>query len=266
MGWVAQIVSDELPGAFVHSVRIGNSENADQNAGFFGNLNTQLGQVCNDLAGIPELHQGVNMIGFSQGGLFLRALVQRCTWLQPKVLLTFGSPHMGVAKVPECTDPSSAMCRWMRQLASKGVYSWYIRDHVVQAQYFKDPARLSQYLQYSIFLPDINNELDEKNEQYKKRLSSLERLVLVQFSEEQMISPPGSAWFGFTDEDGNDIPVQNTTMYKEDWLGLRKLHQANKVEFEMIDGPHMSIAEDVLRGLVSKHFAANKDSQLFRIQ
>jgi palmitoyl-protein thioesterase len=51
--------------------------------------------VCEQLAKVPELSNGFNAIGFSQGGLFMRAYVERCN--QPKVrhLITFGSPHGG---------------------------------------------------------------------------------------------------------------------------------------------------------------------------
>ncbi|KAJ2424773.1 hypothetical protein GGF41_002663, partial [Coemansia sp. RSA 2531] len=164
MGVITGIIQDELPGVFVHSVQLGSSVGADRNAGFFGNINNQIDTVCDSLSAIEELQDGVNLMGFSQGGLFLRALVQRCPAIRAKVLVTFGSPHGGVARIPECASSGDTLCQWMRQLASKGVYSWYIRDHVIQAQYFKDPERIDQYLQYNIFLPDINGELEERND------------------------------------------------------------------------------------------------------
>lgn len=37
-----------------------------------GNVNAQVAEVCDKLEGMKELKQGFNMIGFSQGGQFLR--------------------------------------------------------------------------------------------------------------------------------------------------------------------------------------------------
>ncbi|KAJ2699989.1 hypothetical protein H4218_002307 [Coemansia sp. IMI 209128] len=266
MGVIIGIIRDELPGVFVHSVQLGSSEGADRNAGFFGNVNNQIDSVCESLSAIEELQDGVNLMGFSQGGLFLRALVQRCPAIKAKVLVTFGSPHGGVARVPECNSSDDTLCQWMRQLASKGVYSWYIRDHVIQAQYFKDPERIDQYLQYNIFLPDINGDLEERNEAYRERILALDKMVLYKFSEDKMIHPAMSPWFGFVDADGNDIPVQNSAMYKDDWLGLRGLDEAGKLSMLSLDGPHMHIGEDVIHDIVAEHFGASEKAAPFYVQ
>ncbi|KAJ2745433.1 hypothetical protein GGI20_002187 [Coemansia sp. BCRC 34301] len=266
MGVITSIIREELSGAFVHSVQLGASVGADRSAGFFGNINNQVDAVCDSLSEIEELQDGVNLMGFSQGGLFLRALVQRCPTIQAKVLVTFGSPHGGVARIPECASSGDRLCQWMRQLASRGVYSWYIRDHVIQAQYFKDPERIDQYLQYNIFLPDINGDLEDEEvryDVYRKRILALDRMVLYRFSEDKMIYPDMSPWFGFVDAEGNDVPVQNTTMYKEDRLGLRGLDEAGKLSFISLEGPHMHIGEDVLRSIVAEHFGASSQPPFY---
>ncbi|KAI7824974.1 Alpha/Beta hydrolase protein [Kickxella alabastrina] len=256
MGAVAQTIKDELPGVFVHSVRLGSSEGADRNAGFFGNLNSQVDSVCSDLTKIPQLQgRGINMMGFSQGGLFLRALIERCPNISARALVTFGSPHSGVARVPECASEGDVLCNWMRQLAARGVYSWYVRDHVIQAQYFKDPRRLDQYLQHNIFLPDINGEIAEhRDKAYGERIRALEKMVLVRFSEDNMIYPAASSWFGFVDERGNETSLHESQMYAEDWLGLRELDESNRLSFVLLPGKHLSIGTDNLRKIISEHF------------
>ena len=55
---------------------------------------------------------------------------------------------------------------------------------MVQAQYYKDPNNLEGYLSFNPFLPDINNELDQRSEQYARNLASLEKLVLYRFAED----------------------------------------------------------------------------------
>ncbi|KAJ2551602.1 hypothetical protein EV175_003630 [Coemansia sp. RSA 1933] len=255
MGTVVAAIKEELPGVFVHSVKLGSTESTDRNAGFLGNVNTQLDQVCEDLGNIKVLQNGVNMMGFSQGGLFLRALIQRCPLLRTRTLVTFGSPHGGISKIPECASDSDFMCKWARQLASRGVYSWYVRDHVVQAQYFKDPERLDQYLKYNIFLPDINSDLGKTNQEYRGRIAALEKMVLVRFSDDTLISPASSSWFGFVDADGVEVPLRNTTLYKEDRLGLRELDTNQRLVFVTLDGKHMNIGETELRRIVAKYFS-----------
>jgi palmitoyl-protein thioesterase len=43
---------------------------------------------------------------------------------------------------------------------------------------------MAEYLQYNSFLPDINNERPEKNEQYAKNMAALSNFVLFKFKED----------------------------------------------------------------------------------
>ncbi len=60
--------------------------------------------MCEELRAVPELANGYNGIGFSQGGQFLRAVVERCQHLGPRAskLITMGAQHQGVANIPGC--------------------------------------------------------------------------------------------------------------------------------------------------------------------
>ena len=58
------------------------------------------------------------------------------------VLVTMGGQHQGVMNVPECWNPSfnqtpSAVCAAVQTALGFGAYLPFIRDHLVQAQYFK---------------------------------------------------------------------------------------------------------------------------------
>lgn len=48
----------------------------------------------------------------------------------------------------------------------------------------QDPLQIDSYLRYNIFMPDINNERDDKNAAYADNLASLQRLVLFRFDED----------------------------------------------------------------------------------
>jgi hypothetical protein len=49
------------------------------------------------LASDPNLKDGFNAVGFSQGGQFLRAYVERCNNPPVHNLITFGGQHMGMS-------------------------------------------------------------------------------------------------------------------------------------------------------------------------
>lgn len=50
----------------------------DMISSFYGNMNEEIAKVCRFLRDQSDLKAGFNMVGFSQGGQFSRALVQRC--------------------------------------------------------------------------------------------------------------------------------------------------------------------------------------------
>ena len=93
-----------LPGVFIHSVRVGKTPEEDRKRSLLDNMNRQIKEVCDQLAGIPELADGFNAIGLSQGGQFLRAYVERCNKPRVKKLITLGSQHQGVMSLPGCIE------------------------------------------------------------------------------------------------------------------------------------------------------------------
>ncbi|CAO3637322.1 unnamed protein product [Cunninghamella blakesleeana] len=193
MGKIIELIKSQLPDTFVHSIAVAESPNDDRNAGFFGIINKQVDDVCEQLIKIPELSEGFDAIGFSQGGLFLRAYVERCNQPKVRTLITFGSPHGGVSDIPNCTDKFDFKCTLMRSMVKGGVYTDYVQHHVIQAQYYKDPLSMKRYLEQNIFLPSINNELNIKNSTYRDHLSSLENFIMIKFIDDQMVKPAETA-------------------------------------------------------------------------
>jgi palmitoyl-protein thioesterase len=102
-------LQEELPGVFVHSVRIGNSPEEDRKKTILDSANRQVEEVCEQLKGIPELSKGFNAVGMSQGGLLMRAYVERCNDPPVKRLITLGSPHQGVMAMPGCKETNAGL-------------------------------------------------------------------------------------------------------------------------------------------------------------
>ncbi|CAG8656019.1 9543_t:CDS:2 [Funneliformis mosseae] len=259
MGKVQQVIKDALPGIYTYSIMLGDNEREDKKFSFFGNINDQLIKVC-DLLKIDEnLKYGFDAIGFSQGGQFLRAYVQRCNDPPVHNLITFGSQHSGISDLPGC-EKGDGLCQLMRTIARRGVYSNYVRTHIIQAQYYKDPKILDIYLEKNIFLPDINNELF-KNETYKTNLQSLNKLVLIRFTEDKTVVPKDSAWFSFYNSEGELLDLFHQPIYTEDWIGLKSLYENGKLEFKDCEGAHMQIPLEYLIQQVIPYLGSDIDDE-----
>lgn len=118
------------------------------------------------------------------------------------------------------------------------------------------------------FLADINNEApDSRNRTYVQNLASLNKLVLVLFTEDKTVVPKESGWFGAEEivDDGysvlrhqipltpqakNIVPMQKLPIYTEDWIGLRQLDERGGIVFKTCKGLHMQLG-DCWKGLVA---------------
>jgi len=70
----------------------------------------------------------------------------------------------------------------------------------------------------------------------------------IQFENDTVIVPKESSWFGFY-PDGDlthVLPVQETKLYIEDWIGLKALVVAGKVQFVNVTGDHLIMADEDL--------------------
>ena len=65
----------------------GGSFASDMASSYYGDMNEEIAKVCRFLREQDDLKGGFNMIGFSQGGQFSRAVVQRCRFC-PAVCLS----------------------------------------------------------------------------------------------------------------------------------------------------------------------------------
>jgi hypothetical protein len=77
-----------------------------------------------------------------------------------------------------------------------------------------------------MFLPYLNNERDHpKSSSNKKRFESLNFLAMIKFSQDPIIYPLESSWFGESLADGSVVPMEETHIYKENKFGLKTLNE-----------------------------------------
>ncbi|KAL4966020.1 palmitoyl-protein thioesterase family protein [Aspergillus stella-maris] len=253
---VASLADAVNPGTYVHIIHIGDSASADRQATFIGNVTDQLSTVCDQLAAEPILSTApaVNALGFSQGGQFLRAYVERCNFPPVRNLVTFGSQHNGISEFQVC-GWADFVCHGAEALLRLGRWSNLAQSQFVPAQYYRDPADLDTYLENSNFLADVNNERVLKNVTYKENLATLNRFAMFMFEDDKMVHPKETSWFAEVDSASGDvIPLRERDIYKEDWLGLKELDDKGALEFGTLKGEHMQLADDDLVTVFKEYF------------
>eukprot|EP01116_Phalansterium_solitarium_P012937 TRINITY_DN296_c0_g2_i2.p2 TRINITY_DN296_c0_g2~~TRINITY_DN296_c0_g2_i2.p2 ORF type:complete len:310 (+),score=98.16 TRINITY_DN296_c0_g2_i2:45-974(+) len=241
MGAVKKQIEKSVPGTYVYSVEIGGSIAADELHGYIGNANDQVAFVCEKVKNDPNLKNGFNAVGFSQGSQFLRAYVERCNNPPVYNLVTMGGQHMGVADLPNCVSPNRTICDAVETLLSFPAYDPFVQRHSIQAEYFHDPMKESEYLAANILLPDINNERPTKNVTYRQNLISLNHFAMFQFMEDTVVVPRESEWFGYYAPGSNSqlVPMTQTPGYQGDWIGLKTLDTQGKLSLGKCPGNHM---------------------------
>lgn len=103
-------------------------------ASFFGNAREQVEKAHAQIAATPQLAHGYDAIGFSQGGQFLRSLAQSFPEPRMHTLITLGSQHMGVARLPPCSE-GDFLCKASEWALKAGAWTGYAQSHIVPAQY-----------------------------------------------------------------------------------------------------------------------------------
>ena len=243
MQCLANTIEKTHPGIEIHSIYIEEDGSDDKSASVWGDALTQIGKVCDQIKNLPYDEDTVfNGMGFSQGGLFIRSLVQTCD-IKFNNVITVGSPQNGFADLPEC-EPDNMMCKTRNKLIKNSLYTDYMQNNNIQAQYFRDVEQYDTYIEKSAYLKYVNNELF-KDLVYYERLTALNKFVMILFDQDETLVPKETAWFYDIDKvTGELIPFNQTESYKDDLLGLRKLDKENKVDFLSIDDLHLRLSED----------------------
>ena len=111
--------------------------------------------------------------------------------------------------------------------------------------YFRAKGNFKDYdLKTNNFIADLNNDYKTKNITYRERFLILEKVVLIMNEDDRILHPPSSAWFEFHDRWGNFVvPLRKSQFYIDDYIGLRKLDEENKVNFIKLPGRHLYVTD-----------------------
>ncbi|KAK4475174.1 hypothetical protein MN116_000772 [Schistosoma mekongi] len=243
---LAKAIEDEVPGTYVKCITTSNSIIEDIKDTYFMPINNQLEYVCRIIQEDRNFSNGLHMIGISQGGLFVRALVQKCSFRKVGAVISIGGPQQGIFGLPKCfVEGFIHLCLLVNELLSYGAYTKLVQSHVVQAQYWHDPLKEDVYRKYSQFLADINQE-NQINEIYREKVKNIQRLVLVKFLNDTTLIPKESEWFGFYQKGSlsNITSLHDSILYREDRLGLQALDRRGDLHLIEKDGDHLHFDAD----------------------
>jgi palmitoyl-protein thioesterase len=264
---VASLAKEVNPGTYVYIIRLADDASSDRSATFFGNLTTQIQSVCDDLASHEVLSKApaINALGFSQGGQFLRGYIERCNDPPVRNFVTFGSQHNGIAEFQAC-GITDWLCKGAMALLHSNTWSSFVQARLVPAQYYKSVNATTgkptdEYLEYSNFLADINNERKEKNKTYKENMEKLENFAMYMFENDTVVIPKETSWWGQVNNltEGTATPLKELPIYKEDWLGLKKLDEEKKLHFRLVENvDHMRFTDKLLTKVFEDFFAPHK--------
>ena len=205
--------------------------------GQIGSLAHEIAKGCQELEKESEhLASGFTLVGMSQGGLIARAILQTCSVGKfVRRLLTYGSPHNGVALIPH-TKPDD----WINTIAVPMCYLQLFELGVGPCGYMRSLRFFSKYLNSGITLLDINNE-KTINQAYKERIQSLDLLMTVEFEKDTMVQPRTSGTFGFfKDASYSSVgEMEEQELFKEDRLGLRLLEESGRLFRCRIPADHL---------------------------
>lgn len=211
----------------------------------------QVLEIGRDIANISASHpNGINLIGYSQGGLIARGIVQTFPNVSVNTFISLSSPQAGQygAGFLHLVFPGLVKDTVWELFYSK------VGQHTSVGNYWNDPYHQQLYESYSVYLPYINNEIEsEKSAEFKENMLRLKRLVLIGGPSDQVITPWQSSQFGYYDGNETVIEMHEQDIYKEDRIGLKTLEKTGRLHLVTVPGVnhfnwHMnvSIVDDCL--------------------
>ncbi|VDO09054.1 unnamed protein product [Rodentolepis nana] len=252
---LCEMIANEIPGTYVLNLIIG-SATMDRINSFFMPINEQLDIVCKKVHSDPRLANGFHLIGFSQGGLFVRALAQRCPPKKLGSVISIGGPQQGIFGLPFCPNATSIpLCQYLRDLLSKTAYNDLVQSSFVQAQYWHDPMNEKLYRAKSRFLAEINQE-NIVNSTYRENLLKAKNLVLVRFMSDVTVIPGISEWFGFYRNGSSEstYDYKESKQYATDSLGLKTLNGQGRLHLLSLPGRHLQFSDYWFRTVIIRQF------------
>lgn len=154
-----------------------------------------------------------------------------------KNLISLGGPQQGVHHYPNCQSKFGSLCGFLPSIVNSLGYYWPFQSMMAPITYWHDTDE-QNYRRGSSFLAIINNE-NNYNANYVINLHNIKRMILVKYEHDKAIVPNSSAWFGYFDKNKVEYPMEQTSTYQLDKLGLEALKASGKLILLLAPGEHL---------------------------
>ncbi|XP_050685480.1 lysosomal thioesterase PPT2 homolog isoform X2 [Leptidea sinapis] len=228
MEMISRRIQEKHPGTKVYNV------NRFESWSSLETMWHQVLEIGQDVANISSQYpDGINLIGYSQGGLVARGIVQTFPNVSVSTFISLSSPQAGQygAGFLHVVFPGL-----VKESAYELFYS-RVGQHTSVGNYWKDPYHQSLYETYSVYLPFINNHIKSaKSDDFKANLLRLKRLVLIGGPDDNVITPWQSSQFGYYGVNDTVIEMYNQEIYVNDSIGLRTLDKSGRLHVVTVPG------------------------------
>ena len=258
---ITKAVGNDL-GSYSVCIPTGANHSSDTDNGFFMSMNNNVDIFAANIRNDTELAHGFNAIGFSQGNSVIRGYIQKYNDPPVKTFLSVHGTVMGVAGFPNCKPDGllGPVCRILAESLGDTAYEQKTQDSLFQADYFRDPKRVTSHAYYSRSeIANWNNEgPDNNNATYKQNFVKVERFAMIKAMKDTMVFPNAGEWWGqFTPGQFKTIQNMNETdMYINDTFGLKTVDKQGKILFNSTPGNHLKFSEAELLWWVNNYFLA----------
>jgi len=238
-------IQADFPGIYVANIEIGNGKISS----LLQYFPTQIDEFARKVQADPQLRNGFNVIGHSQGGLIVRGYVEK--YNNPPVynMITWAAPHGGQYGVPELDPIIPDLAKIFSQLLA-GNLTDVIQYGFTFATYWRDPLHYERYLNVSHWIADFNNERPKKNPQYKANMMKLNAFMMQYSTIDTIIIPSTSGIFQnfkVNTTTKEVVPLKESALYKEDWVGIRALDESGRLFQGRTDCKHELFPNDVCK-------------------
>lgn len=252
-------------GTYSTCIGTGNNWASDTINGFLKNMDASVEFFNQKIQADPNLKNGFNCVGFSQGNSLCRGYIQKYNNPPVNTFLSVHGTVMGVSAFPGCFSqekPLGTVCKALAETLGDLAYSSVIQGILFQADYFRHNVGpdATRYLKNSQLAHWNNENPDMVKPEYKTNFLKTNKFAMVKAAKDSMVYPNENEHWGAMDDapHGNVILQMNQTkFYKEDLFGLKTADEAGKIFFEETSGNHLQFTKEELYGWVEKYFPSS---------
>ena len=215
-------------------------------------LEKQVPVILKKVKEISSQYDHVIAVGYSQGGIIWRALIEEWDDHNVHTFISLASPQHGIAGAPPLLKKMVPLVDNLSRTPTFFLFVYSIvGQNLAPLNYYFDPYHYRLYLLFCNFFPRLNNEKGTASEKARRKENflRLRKMVLVGGPDEDALRPWQSAQFGYYSKRGNRaeevIPMEETRLYTEDLFGLKTLDRRGGVVKCTVEGlDHSQFRDD----------------------